>query len=341
MTNRFLLLTSEIDEVRSLIDEITRRFDSAEDPTFLHEAAVHGQGLPRRLRLFLNDFRLREPDPGLCVISGYPLDDRKIGDTPEHWKERRRPSLTLHEEVFLVLVGSLLGEPIGWATQQSGYIVHDVFPIRGNEQEQLGTGCEVPLAWHTEDAFHPCRGDYIALMCLRNPDRVGTTWAAIDPSQLCARHRQLLFEPRFTIRPDESHLTKNSSRPVDKALLSDAYARIAEMNTAPPKIAVLYGNPERPYLRIDPYFMDPLVDDPEAQAALDALAAMIESQLVEEVSAPGDVFILDNYRLVHGRKSFKARYDGRDRWLKRINISRDLRKSRALRTSAESRVLHG
>lgn len=53
--------------------------------------------------------------------------------------------------------------------------------------------------------------------------------------------------------------------------------------------------------------------------------------------SPGDE--IDNFRAVHGRKPFKARYDGKDRWLKRINIARDLRKSRPVRSAAESRII--
>jgi hypothetical protein len=34
---------------------------------------------------------------------------------------------------------------------------------------------------------------------------------------------------------------------------------------------------------------------------------------------------------VHGRKPFKARHDGTDRWLKRLDVTLDLRKSRAAR----------
>jgi Fe(II)/alpha-ketoglutarate-dependent arginine beta-hydroxylase len=337
--NRFTFSSSEIGEVQNLLREVTRRFDSSEDPELLHEAVVYAQELPRRLRLFLNDFRLLEPEPGFCVISGFPIDDDKIGDTPRHWKDRVRPSPVLAEEVLLVLVGSVLGELIGWATQQAGYTVHDIFPIPGHEKEQIGTGCEELLTWHTEDAFHPCRSDYLALLCLRNLDGVETTWGTFDVARLSPRHKEILFEPRFAIRPDESHQLKNSALPPAGDPASTSYSQILQMTAAPPKVAVFYGGEDRPYIRLDPYFMDPLTDDPEAQAALDALIAVIDSQLDAIVTGPGDIFIVDNYRLVHGRKPFKARRDGRDRWLKRINISRDLRKSRALRASVNSRVI--
>ena len=49
---------------------------------------------------------------------------------------------------------------------------------------------------------------------------------------------------------------------------------------------------------------------------------------------PGDVAFIDSYRAAHGRKSFRARYDGTDRWLKQLNITRNLRGSRAWRPAA-------
>jgi hypothetical protein len=55
---------------------------------------------------------------------------------------------------------------------------------------------------------------------------------------------------------------------------------------------------------------------------------------------PGYVAFIDNYRAAHGRKSFRARYDGTDRWLKQLNITRNLRGSRAWRPAAGNRIIY-
>jgi Fe(II)/alpha-ketoglutarate-dependent arginine beta-hydroxylase len=340
MINRFALSGPERQQIKSLLQSIATRYGSAEDPHFLREVSLLAQELPQRLRAFFNDFRLLEP-AGACVLAGYEIDFDKIGHTPKHWKLRAHVSPTHEEEIFLVLCGSLMGDVFGWATQQAGFLIHDVLPIKGQENEQLGTSSDEPLWWHTEDAFHSYRGDYLALMCLRNPDHVATTIATIDSINLEPAHRDILFQPRFTIRPDESHLEKNKAGtlPDGDHYLQSAYRRILEMNTQPAKLAVLYGDPAAPYCRIDPYFMDPLHDDQEAQRALDALIASLEWNLMGVVLEPGEILFIDNYRTVHGRKPFKARYDGNDRWLKRINITRDLRKSRDARADCASRII--
>ena len=55
---------------------------------------------------------------------------------------------------------------------------------------------------------------------------------------------------------------------------------------------------------------------------------------------PGDICVIDNYKAVHGRKPFRARFDGTDRWLRRLNMARDLRRSREFRLDARSRVIY-
>jgi Fe(II)/alpha-ketoglutarate-dependent arginine beta-hydroxylase len=322
-----------------LLRELAGRFKSTEDPAFLAQAPVFAHELPRRVRLTLNELRLYEPTSAVCRIAGYPIRDEEIGPTPSHWKNRQKHCVPLKEEMLLVLLSSLLGDPIAWATQQDGAVVHDIAPIQAHENEQLGSGSAEELTWHTEDAFHPFRGDYIAMMCLRNADRVPTTFAPIDASGLPPECVSLLFEPHYTIRPDESHLLKNRVDPVDGQVpVGAAHGRIEEMDSRPEKIALFMGSPESPYCRIDPYFMDP-PELPAAREALDMLIRHIDSLLEDMVLEAGEFCFIDNFKAVHGRRPFKARFDGTDRWLKRVNVTRNLRLSRTARPSAESRLI--
>jgi Fe(II)/alpha-ketoglutarate-dependent arginine beta-hydroxylase len=334
---QLILTRDEMRSLQRLSVRIATDFDSVEDPDFLREAAVLAHEMPRRLRAALSEFRLGEPDAGLLMVSGYPVDDEQLGPTPAHW---RRPagerSPTLEHETLLVLLSSLLGEGIGWSTQQDGRVVHDVLPIQGMENEQIGTGSEQTIWWHTEDAFHPLCGDYVGLMCLRNFDRVPTTFASLDGVRLGEEDWDALFEPLYTIRPDNSHKVSAGGELASGGLAR--YSRIEEMQQAPEKISILSGDPSSPYIRIDPYFMDPPAE-PRARQALSALIEAIDRKLRDVVLESGDVCFIDNFKAVHGRRAFRARYDGRDRWLKRINITRDMRKSRACRATVASRVI--
>lgn len=342
---RLKLTAQETAQIHSLLGDVSRRLPSVEDEGFQEELAVLAHRLPESVRGFLNRFRLGEPPAGVCCISGYPLDDEGLGPTPQHWRRGDDGTCTRAEQVLLLLLGSLLGDAFAWATQQDGRLVHDILPIQGNEDEQVGSGSRAPLMWHTEDAFHPHRSDYLGLLCLRNPGHVVTTVASIDEIRLDAAHAKILFEERFLIRPDPSYFERGDTAAMSQPAPADelkaaAYAAIDLMNSAPQKVSVLWGHPASPYLRVDPCFMDTPEDDEEARRALDALVAAINAALNELTLTPGEFCFIDNYKAVHGRKAFAASYDGRDRWLKRINITRDLRKSRALRRDGRSRVLY-
>lgn len=339
---RVVLSAHEAAEVRGLARKLATQYASVEDPEFLRLLTVFSHELPKSLRMSLNHFKLAEPLPGWLTLSGYPIDQVKIGNTPAHWQDPSAKSSTKEEEFALVLIGSLLGDVFGWATQQGGRLVHEVFPIKGHEQEQLGSSSTELLTWHTEDAFHPCRGDYLLLMCLRNHQRVSTTVAPCSAQGLSETERAYLRESHFRIRPDESHLPKN--RPVgtySAAEVAAGYTSIQAMNERPDPIPVLLGDKDSPYVRLDPYFMEDVDANTPATAALRALIAATDRQLCDVILDAGDILCLDNFRVVHGRRPFAAAFDGSDRWLKRINITRDLRKSRAIRSSAESRVICG
>lgn len=338
--SRVELQPEEIHHIQALLGELADEYQTAESPEFTSTAGVYAHELPWRVRQAMYEFKLHEPDSGHLIVAGMPVDEERLGPTPPHWKHDARTRGETEEEMLLVLLGSLLGECIGWSTQQDGRVVHDILPIQGKEHEQLGSGSEELLWWHVEDAFHPYRGDYLGMGCLRNPDRVPTTFLSIGEVGLDFTQMPVLFEEHYTIRPDESHLIKNKGqgRSVEGEL-AKSYEQIQEMNTKPKKIAVLFGDPKAPYVRIDPYFMDPVGDHPEAQKALDQLIAAIDAKIKDMPLNPGEFCFIDNFRGVHGRKPFKARYDGKDRWIKRVNIVRDLRKSRDVREAAASRII--
>ena len=338
------LSAHEVEAVQALTHEIASEHKSVEEPQFVRHAPIYAHELPRRIRRFLSDFKLFEPVDGVCLISGYPIDNARIGKTPSHWKWRVDSTASLEEQIVFVLYACLLGDPIAWATQQDGHLMHDVFPIESNKDEQLSTGSEQTLWWHTEDAFHPLRADYIGLMCLRNPDQVATTIGVPDLSRLSAEQVDVLFEPRYMIRPDESHSEKNESDLRKQirghngnGFIGSAYQRIKKLSSMPPRVPILFGSRETPYVCLDPHFTTSL--DDEAGKALDALAKAIDENMQEIILQPGDCLFIDNYRIVHGRKAFKARFDGTDRWLKRVNLTRDLRKSQGSRGGGEMRLI--
>ena len=305
-------------------------YKSPTAPELLEDARLIAHQLPLKLRRAV--LRLRQGGVRAVVITGQGIDDAALGPTPTDWRIIPDVGPTAEHELLLLLYGSLLGDAFTWGTRQNGRLINDLLPVPGHEHEQIGTSSETELAWHTEDAFHPHRPDYLALMCLRNPDRVGTTMAPIDAAMVTPSVLEILFQERFVIHPDTSHVsTPGSSRPAAQSRLGDFQQRFAD----PKPVAVLFGAKAEPFARLDPDFTVALDDD--ALAAFTALSASVEPRLIPLSLEAGEACLFDNHRVVHGRAPFRARYDGTDRWLKRLMVSTDLNRSRAFRSDARSR----
>ncbi len=321
---RIELKNAEIEKINSLLEELVTTFNVNNiEEDFLNNSYILSQRLPDRLRKLFYEFKLNEKYGGI-LLSGLEVDNKEVGYTPENWDVDTKS--TIKYDLFYILVSALLGEPFGWENQQNGRIIHNIVPIEGHEEKQINSASTATIFWHTEDAFHPFRPDYIGLMCIRNREKTPTTYASINVNDFDNRYVDILMEPRFIQLADLSH-SLNSGVDV--------------INRENNKIAVLFGDKKDPYLRLDPYFMDRDNIDEEAKEALEALISHLDKNLEEVVLEPGDICFIDNYTAVHGRSPFTAKYDGYDRWLKRICITKDLRKSRASRISSYSRIIKG
>lgn len=334
--SKLQLTRQEIEQIKVLLVEIDEKYPCFEHNDFLQNVFLYSHELPRRVKKFVHHFRLHEPEHGVCIIAGFPIDQHQIGHTPNHWHTNEDALTTRQERALMLIFSALIGDAFGWQTQQQGRLIHDVLPVKGDEYEQIGTGSEQTIWWHTEDAFHPYSADYLMLMCLRNHDQVATTVSWPDMTTLTEAQVKVLFQPRFVVYPDNSHKSKNAG--LSGSELADG-VEFYDVDQALIKQAVMSGDPARPYLCIDPYFMASLDDDSEAFAALEALKATIDRNVNDVTLQAGDIAIIDNQTVVHGRNAFKARFDGTDRWLKRLNIARDIRKSRSNRATVNGRVI--
>ena len=154
-------------------------------------------------------------------------------------------------------------------------------------------------------------------MCLRNPDRVPTIIASIDKVALNDEARRILFEPRFFVGANIAHAVE---QPRDR-------------------VSILFGAKDSPYMRVNLNLQHTLPDDTEARDAMNALARALTENVEDVILGQGDYLYLDNFKVAHGRRAYTPRYDGTDRWLKRLTITSYLRMSRDLRDSPQSRVI--
>lgn len=307
-----ILEPSEVMIIEYLINCALSHMNTSNIEEHLQYLSVLSCDLPQRLRKFVKEFCNTIDNPTrLCLISNFKFNTNI--PTPLHLESTIS---SLSEDITACLVASLLGEVFGWKEEQGGRLIHNVVPLKHHESSQESTGSLQTIYWHTEEAFHNFSSDYLALACIKNPDQVATTYCSINSLNLSDPIFDILFEPRFTFKKVESH----------KGCDNEKFTK-----------SVLYGSRGKPFIRIDHYFMDAV--DTSAQVALNTLIEYIDNSLKKVILKPGDILLLDNALCVHGRDNFKANYDGNDRWLKRINITRDLYKSRNSDNNLRSRLL--
>jgi L-asparagine oxygenase len=96
---------------------------------------------------------------------------------------------------------------------------------------------------------------------------------------------------------------------------------------------VLSGEYEDPDVKVDFNATESL--DLSAGRAMASLREALEEVTNTVYFEPGDMVIVDNRVALHGRTAFEPRYDGLDRWLHRVFIQVDGRRSRAMRPGGD------
>lgn len=296
--------------------QLGREYSGVGDPVYLKEIPRLADLLPADLADQLARLRDRRSAAAL-LVRGMPLE--VTAPTPTHWREWQPESTLLHD-FWLTLVCGQLGEIFSFASLQEGRLVEDILPIEGLEDAQLGLSSLGGFDFHVDDPFDEDRCDFFGLIAMRNPDRTETMLSVLDDADLSGLDMDVLFEPRFLVRVDPEHL--------------EGMGITDEVTVKRP---VLNGSRSAPGLCLDWTYTDAVPGDTRAQAGLADLRARMEAAMTTVVLEPGDLLLVDNYRLVHGRRPFRPRYDGADRWLRHVMVTLDLERSLARRSSAEDR----
>ncbi|MEU7584227.1 TauD/TfdA family dioxygenase [Streptomyces sp. NPDC041068] len=279
-----------------------------DSPEWVAAARDAWSEFPGELRRALRDYRRDSGRTGALLVRGLPVDEEALPDTPPATNSVQRTATVSAGVLTAVACG--LGDPAAFRPEKTGALVQDVIPRPGQEDFQGNAG-SVFLTFHTENAFHPHRPDYVMLLCLRaDHERVaGLRTACVREvlPLLSDESREALFSHEFVTAAPPSFGSGGADAPH----------------------AVLFGAPEDPDLCVDMAATTPLTD--RAARALRELQDLFESTAQTVQLVPGDLAVVDNRVAVHGRTAFRPRYDGRDRWLQRTFVLNDLRRSRAHR----------
>ena len=237
---------------------------------------------------------------GVLLCRGVDVGD--VGPTPDG--PRAAVFKDNVSERTLLSVASLLGRVVGYAPEHKGDVVQNIVPVRQLAQEQSSTSSAVTLAFHTEAAFHPHRPRYLLLLCLRGDPQAATTYALLNDviALLSDQVKQDLSREEFTTGVDSSYNPRSGAVSKPHSVLSSGNTPVWCWDEE-----LTQGS------------------TPRACDALKELAAAVWSCSKALVLEEGDLLVLDNSSVVHGRSPFSPRFDGTDRWLQRSFVVPDLR----------------
>lgn len=220
---------------------------------------------------------------------------------------------------WLTIYGSLLGTPYSYVQEGDGHLIHEITPRPKYETEISSKSSAVNLDFHTELAFHHIIPDYLLLFCVRG-DRHNDAQTYVS-------------SVRTSINDVSSELFDVLRQPLYKTGVDVSFGNVNTVKGNGKVVPVLYGDLDDPLMIFDPDMMVPLND--AAENALKEFRAILFKNKTSLVLQPGDLVMIDNNRAVHGRSAFRAYYDGQDRYLHRLFITRDLTRAQMLFSKKE------
>ena len=268
----------------------------------------------------LINFRKGRNTNGVLLIKGALLDEN-LPPTIDNIDELIDRKNTYYSEFYLMMLSRFLGEPFSYRQERNGTIIHNMRPKRGNEREISSDSSEILLDLHNENIYHPVYPDYL-LFCGLRKDPAGkakTIVVSVDDfyNNISPYDIPILRSKRFRTSIDFNFGNTLAER--GSGVL----------------IQVLFGPADSPFIAYDDEYIAGI--DAESQATLNRLRTLLHNTLYGFELEQGEILLLDNLRTLHGRTAFKARYDGTDRWMQRVLVTRDIRKA-AIQLGNSSRV---
>jgi len=248
------------------------------------------------------------------LFRNFPTECNK--KTPEHIHEHLGETTVLAKLQAILL--SYLGEIISYEAEGDGRIFQDIIPVKNMEKQQTSIGSNIELEIHTEQAFSKYRPDLLSLACLRSDPNAWTYILSVDVllAHLSPMEIAVLQQPLWKIGVDLSFQIRGET--------------FLEGDIRGP-IPILSLDPESKdfFLCFDQDLMTGITE--EAQEMISKIVRIYYEHRTAICLQPGDILILDNRKVVHGRSSFSPKYDGTDRFLVRCFAMQDFSKSESVR----------
>ncbi|WP_444919010.1 hypothetical protein [Microbulbifer sp. JMSA003] len=250
------------------------------------------------------------PDTVALHVSGLSIDEH-IPNTPYDGKADLSKiaqcvgnSIGLHDFIGL--------HPVVYYGENDGQLVRNVVPHRGATDDVSSHGSKKTFGPHVDNPDLPLFNNYVrpsvispdtlSLYCVRQDPSVSTDLVLLDDvlSLLDNHTVEVLMMPIFKIKRPDSFTTGNKNNVIEQK-------PILEKDN--------YGN----YVsRFDAHRV--FSDYDVGNSAIEAFtrASLCDDVINNFYMKPGELLLFKNKRVLHSRKGFTPRFDGKDRWLIRV-----------------------
>lgn len=233
---------------------------------------------------------------GYILFRGIPID--YLGETPENNMENigEKTQIAKIQGIFL----QTLGEMISYEAEGNGHLFQDVVPVKNMADLQTSIGSRRELEIHTEQAFSDLRPDFLSLACIRGDPEALTYILPVSQiiNNFSDSDLPILYKPLWKTGVDLSF-----------KLLGQEFLK----GDIRGPLAILHGSKENAHLLFDQDLMTGITE--EAHLKIEEIVDIYYKHRIAYCLQPGEILILDNRKVVHGRSPFSPKYDGKDRFL--------------------------
>jgi L-asparagine oxygenase len=284
--------------------------------------------LPEEQLQQILDFGRHVDTPGVALVRNLPTDP-ELPPTPTDGEPSTEKKTFVSEGVLLGL-SQLLAEPVGFTTEKSGRLIHDVVPVASGSTTQTNQSSEVFLNFHN-DIVH----DRIGRYDVSNPDFLVLNCVRQDAAKEAATY---YADARDVCRELDPAVLATLRSPVFRLNAPGSYVRdVAAGNPVPSEPVPIISGPEQaPEIAVSANGVVGLT--PDAETALTELQRACRAVAHRVLLEPGTALLINNRKGLHARSEFAARHDGSDRWLQRTYLRRTLWDIRYRARPGERRV---
>lgn len=303
--NDVVVLTEEEKEVFiQLTKPLYKISPSQEMELYLSLAKYASTKIPNRIKKILYEFRTKSTESGILLFKNIPFDKNIV--TPDN------NSFHLGESTLLskiqAIINEYMGEMVAYESEGNGRLFQDMVPDKQLSNTQTSLGSRVELELHTEQAFSELRPDFLSLACLKGDLLAKTYYFHIDQILKQMTHEEIdyLKKERWMIGVDQSFIMNGCSDELRGPLS-------------------IIKEKENGYQLV--FDQDLMVGNTEY--ATDLLNKIIDFYYLyrkEVILNPGEILLLDNKKVVHGRSMFSPNFDGNDRFIIRSFVIKHLEK---------------